>query len=68
MRKISLIAAAAALILVGIGMEAGALTTATAPALTAKPVMDPSTTASAKDLPASHDDGSFLVFPAVIGQ
>jgi hypothetical protein len=68
MRKISLIAAAAALILVGIGMEAGALTTATTPALTANPVMDPSTPASAKDLPASHDDDSFLVFPAVIGQ
>jgi len=68
MRKISLIAATAALILVGVGMEAGALATATTPALTANPVMGPSGSADAKDLPTSHYDDYSLVFPAVIGQ
>jgi hypothetical protein len=68
MRKISLIAAAAALILVGVGMEAGAWTTPTSPAFTTNPVMDPLVTASPKDLPTSHYDDYSLVFPAVVGQ
>jgi len=68
MRKISMIAVAAALILIGVGMEAGAWTTATTPELTANPVIAPSGPTSAKDLPTSHYDDYSLVFPAVIGQ
>ena len=68
MQKISLIAAAAALILVGVGMEAGAWTAATTPVLIANPVTNPSGLASAKDLPTSHYDDYSLVFPAVVGQ
>jgi hypothetical protein len=68
MRKISLIAIAAALILMGVGMEAGAWTTATTRTLTANPVIDPSAPMSATNLSASLYDDGFLVFPAVIGQ
>jgi hypothetical protein len=68
MRKISLIAVAAALILVGVGIEAGAWTAATTPTLTANPVIDPSGPTSAKDLPTSHYDDYSLVFPAGVGQ
>jgi hypothetical protein len=63
MRKISLIAVAAALILFGVGIEAGAWTTPTTRALTANPVIDPSGPTSAKDLPTSHYDDYSLVFP-----
>ena len=68
MRKISLIAVAAVLILLGVGIEAGAWTTATTRVLTANPVIDPTIPTSAKDLPTSHYDDYSLVFPAVIGQ
>ena len=68
MGKISLIAITAVLILIGVGMDAGAWTTATTPTLIANPVIDPSAPTSAKDLPTSHYDDYSLVFPAVIGQ
>ena len=68
MRKISLIAVAAALILIGVGMEAGAWTTATNPVLTANPVIDSSGPTAARDLPTSHYEDYSLVFPAIIGQ
>ena len=67
MRKISLIAVAV-LILIGVGIEAGAWTTATSRALAANRVIGPSGPTSVKDLPTSHYDDYSLVFPAVIGQ
>ena len=67
MGKISLIAITAVLILIGVGMDAGAWT-ATTRVLTANPVVDPSAPMSAKDLPTSHYEDYSLVFPAVIGQ
>jgi hypothetical protein len=62
MRKISLIAIAAVLILIGVGVEAGAWSKPTNRVLTANPVVDPSGPTSGKDMPTA------LVFPAVIGQ
>lgn len=60
MRKISITAVAAVMILIGFGVWAGALTTAGA--LSANPVIDSSGPTSVTDLPTP------LAFPAVIGQ
>jgi hypothetical protein len=68
MRKISLIAMVAALILIGVGMEAGAWTAADNLVLTANPVIDSSGPISAKGPPTSHSEDYSLVFPAIIGQ
>ncbi len=68
MRKISLIAVAAVLILIGVGVEAGAWSVSTAGAHAASTGIDPSGLMTAKDLPTSHYDDYSLVFPAVIGQ
>jgi hypothetical protein len=62
MRKISVIAIAAVLMLIGVGVEAGAWSKPANRALTANAVVDPSGPTVGKDVPTA------LVFPAVIGQ
>jgi hypothetical protein len=62
MRKISLIAIAAVLILIGVGVEAGAWSKPTNRVLTANPLVDPSGPTVGKNMPTA------LEFPAVIGQ
>jgi hypothetical protein len=68
MHKISLIAIAAVLILVGVVVEAGAWSVPAARAHAANTGINPLGLMTTKDLPTPHYDDYSLVFPAVIGQ